>query len=232
MAGLTLSTLRSRAQQRADMVGSQFVTDAEWTTYLDDAASELHDILLQSDPNIVSATGSISVVNGIEAYALPTDFYRAQALYWMSGGRRQFPLRRFALHQLGADADILMVSMTSVRPHSYDLIGSQIWFFPLPQSNGSIQMIYAKQYIRFTGESATLDYPTVNGWDEFVVIGAALKALAKEQNESQALMLEKQALTARIRTMAAARDQFEPRPFRDVYGGTSRFRRIRAGVCR
>ena len=47
MDGPTLAQLRASAQSAADMVGSNFVTDAEWTSWINGAAKELYGILVQ-----------------------------------------------------------------------------------------------------------------------------------------------------------------------------------------
>lgn len=57
-------------------------------------------------------------------------------------------------------------------------------------------------------ESNTLD--GISGWEEYIVIDAAMKAMAKEESDIQALLVRKQAMMKRLDDMTEARDAGEP----------------------
>ena len=57
-------------------------------------------------------------------------------------------------------------------------------------------------------ESTTLD--GISGWEEYIVIDAAMKAMAKEESDIQPLLVRKQAMLKRLEDMAEARDAGEP----------------------
>jgi len=48
---VTLSDLITRSRQRADMVNTQFVTDSEITSYLNESLGELYDLIIQNAGN-------------------------------------------------------------------------------------------------------------------------------------------------------------------------------------
>ena len=55
-----------------------------------------------------------------------------------------------------------------------------------------------------------------NGWEEYVVVDAAIKCLEKEESDTQVLELRKQRLVMRIQSLAASCDQGFPERVTDV----------------
>ena len=56
MAIVELSTLKQRAQRRADMVNSSFVSDGEIKDYVNSSIAELYDFLVKSYEDYFVAT--------------------------------------------------------------------------------------------------------------------------------------------------------------------------------
>jgi hypothetical protein len=57
----------------------------------------------------------------------------------------------------------------------------------------------------------------VSGWEEYVVVDVAIKALAKEESDVSVLMAQKEALRARIVQVSAQRDVSAPATVTDVH---------------
>ncbi len=74
MALVQLKDLRTRTRQRADMVYSQFVSDAELNNYLNDALKELYDLLIQANVDYYQETLNFTIA----AASLPIPFQYAQ----------------------------------------------------------------------------------------------------------------------------------------------------------
>jgi hypothetical protein len=232
MAGLTLAQIRTQAKRRADMEQSDstgsYISNAEWTDIINEAGSELHDLIVRSDPGYFRSTEDISVVANTETYSLSQldpAFYKVLAVYWMDDGHR-VAMKRFLLHDLDPDyVERDRLASTAGRPYLYDVLGSDLFLAPKPTASGTVQLWYTPQYVRKSDDSDTFDYPVINGWEQFIVLGAAIKALAKENTDVSALLMEKQATEARILNMARVKDQFAARKMRDVYGTMRRSRR-------
>jgi hypothetical protein len=62
--------------------------------------------------------------------------------------------------------------------------------------------------LRCWSESTTID--GVSGWEEYVVVDAALKAMGKEESDVSVLMSQKQAMVKRLQDMAENRDIGNP----------------------
>lgn len=62
----------------------------------------------------------------------------------------------------------------------------------------------ASAIISFWSDSSVLD--GISGWEEYVIVDAAMKAQIKQENDITPLMIQKQDLRARIESMAEGRD--------------------------
>ena len=91
MATTTLTVLQTRVRQMADMVGSNFVTDAELVYKINAAWQELYDLLVANDgadyfttsTTFTMTSGSIAIgAGGIGA----TTFYKLRGVEWQIGG--------------------------------------------------------------------------------------------------------------------------------------------------
>lgn len=67
-----------------------------------------------------------------------------------------------------------------------------------------------------SGGTQQVDMNGVNGWEDYVVVDAAIKCLVKEESDPRALMEQKQGLLKRIEAMAANRDAGKPEKITDV----------------
>jgi hypothetical protein len=68
--------------------------------------------------------------------------------------------------------------------------------------------------VRAWSESTTID--GISGWEEYVVVDAAMKAMGKEESDVSLLAAQKQAMTKRLQDMAANRDAANPGTVADV----------------
>lgn len=59
----------------------------------------------------------------------------------------------------------------------------------------------------------------IHGWEEYVVLDAAIRALTKEESDPSPLYAEKQEIVQRINEMADSRDKGSPKRLVDVTGG-------------
>jgi hypothetical protein len=57
----------------------------------------------------------------------------------------------------------------------------------------------------------------ISGWEEYIVVDAAIKMLNKEESDVGVLSKEKDRLVLRITAASANRDIAEPEPIADVY---------------
>lgn len=180
----TLVQLIADVRQRADLVSSQFVTDLEITEYLNQSATDLYDLKVAArGQDYYEATYAITTVAGTPTYALPPDFYQMITVETDVGGFK-----------------VVMVPFMRTEHGKYSF---------LPLSGGrSITLYYVPACPRLVSSGDTFD--GVNGWEELIVVDAAMKCLEKEESDVSALMARKAMLTERIQAMAPERDAGMP----------------------
>lgn len=232
---LSLGELRLMSQQRADRVGSDFVTTPEWNSYINQSYLELYDILIGAFEDYNVATPLIFTTDGSTTqYPLPDGI-----LY--SGAKPLYKL-------LGVDCGLASTSNAWVTLHKFDFIsrnryvfpnisstymgvfnlryrifGSTLFFIPTPSGAQYIRLWYIPRLATLLQDTDLAD--GISGWTEYVITDAAIKALQKEESDVSVLMAQKQMLLDRIQSMAQNRDAGMPdtisdtRSFSERWGG-------------
>lgn len=68
--------------------------------------------------------------------------------------------------------------------------------------------------VRAWKDSTTID--GVSGWEEYIIVDSALKAMGKEEDENNFMVISKQAMVQRLKDMAINRDAANPATVADV----------------
>jgi hypothetical protein len=208
VATFALSVLRARAQQESDNVNSSFVatsgTVPEWTALINASYQELYGLLVQAFGNdyYVASPYSFTTDGSNYLYALPTN----PAMFKL----------------LGVDLQVQASSLwVSLKPfvfndrNRFGLVNS-----PVPMAGQTVRLWYVPVLTALSGDSdVTVDIP--NGWEEFIVIDAAMKALDKEESDVSVKMARKQAIIDRINAEAENRDAGSPAHIVDFYGAAA-----------
>lgn len=231
---LSLGQVRLMAQQRADRVNSNFVTDPEWNTYINQSAFELYDLLttLYEDYNVAQPAIFLSVGANAQ-YPLPDG-----QLSFLDETGTPFVARPF-YKILGLDCGLASTSNAWVTLHKFDFIsrnryvfpnitstylgvfnlryrvlGNNLMFIPTPAGNQYFRLWYVPRMQEMLRDTDVLD--GVSGWTEYVIIDAAIKALQKEESDVTVLALQKQAIIDRINSTAMNRDAGQPDTISDT----------------
>lgn len=208
-ANVDLAELKVRAREAADMVNSTYVEDSELTRYINASAQELYDLLIAAyGQEYYLSEDSIIVLNGVDTYNLPADFYKLLGvdLVLSASGNEAVTLHPYALSERNKfNNSYLTVSNSngSVRAR-YRLQNNTIKIIPEPSGGYSLNILYIPAMTKFVAGVDTFD--GVNGWEEYIVIDAAIKMLRKEESDISALTLEKKDMLERIESMAGSRD--------------------------
>lgn len=224
----TLSNLRSSARRKADQENSEFVVDAELDDYINEGVAELHDLLVTVFQDYFKSSENVTLVADTEAYALPSTFYKLLGAFYVSGGIR-YPLQQFAMNELGeweADRIVPVISGQYLR---YRIVGNEIFFTPKPNGAGTVELWFVPQPTKLVGNTDTVSYAVVIGWEEYISNHAAIRMLQKEESDSTPLLLRQQKLEQRIRAAARGRNAAAPQRVTDVYSGRRNYPRRRTG---
>lgn len=215
---ITLAELRLQARQRADMEESDFVSDSELTSYINNSIAELVDILCEAygSEYYVTEGAESAITSGESTYALPADFYELKGVdikldgsNWMNVARFNFNKRNrfseFATWAFGIDG------VTNVE---YRIVGNNITFSPEPDRNATYRLWYVPLPTKLVADADTLD--DLNSYSEYVIVDAAIKMMQKEESDVTVLFAQKQALEKRIRDKSQNRDAGQAPTISDV----------------
>lgn len=214
--GITLLELKTQARQRADMESSEFVSDSELLNYINSSIAELHDILIQaygSDYYILSDT--FTTTSGEGSYDLPDDFYKLVGVDVKLNGQDYANIKKFNFNERNRFSDITVWNLAGVPSIRYRLVGDQLLFSPIPDTNTLVKLWYIPLSVKLTADDDELN--DLNQFSEYVIVDAAIKMLQKEESDVQVLMAQKGALIKRITEVANNRDAGEPESVSDIY---------------
>lgn len=205
---VTFAQLVSSAKDRANMEKSTLITDAQWKEYVNKSKDSLYDLLISaySDEYYVT-TYTFSVVGGTSEYALPSDFYKLISCS-LKSGQEYMPLKKFSYQSRNRNDYYPYRSNRFNLRYEYRISGSNIILDPVPSSNDTIELIYIPMAVNLSADGDLLK--GFNGWEEYIIIDVAIKALRKEESDTTELERDLMRLTERLDRMADQRDIGQP----------------------
>ncbi len=209
---MTLAELRTATRQRADMVNSQFISDSELNSYVNQSYFELYDLLVQKyGDDYYVASPYVFTTDGVNNFfSLPSDFYKLLGVdLALSNTNDSFvTIRPFNFGDRNRYAVPNFQSFYGVTNLRYRLKANQLWLTPIPGANQKIQIWYVPRLSTLTSDTDTCD--GISGWTEYVIIDAAIKCLQKEESDVSVLLAQKAAMIQRIQNAAENRDAANP----------------------
>jgi len=247
---MSLWELRLRAQQAADRVNSDFVTDSEWNAFIRLAMYELYDLLIGSYEDYFATERVTILTNGsTQYYDLPNGYDNylggeydgvsgapAQAFYKMAGvdlavntstvNPAWVTLKKFNF--IDRNKYVYPNSTSTiygVYNQAYRIMGNQIDFIPVPAGSQTVRLWYVPKLPALLQDTdlTTLGY---SGWLRYPIVRAAKYALDKEEGSDTSKQdAEILFLKQRIEQMAQNRDTGAPDTISEtrrdgIYGGT------------
>lgn len=227
----TLLQLRDEVRQRADMVNSDFVSDAEINRYLNESISELYDMLIavQGQEWYVK-THDFTMAAGADTYDIHPDhdFYLLLGVDVNAGGPTPIPLQPYMLderHNRSRDFPVYSGIYRGVARLRYRMGGTideltgvyqhQITIKPTSSASGrDYTLIYIPHAPVLNNDVDVWD--GFNGWEEYAIVDSTIKCLEKEESSTLAQERRKERLIGRIEGLASAHDDGFPERVTDV----------------
>lgn len=237
-AEMSLGEIRTRSQQRADRLNSNFVTLPEWNFFINQAMFELYDLLVTTYEDLFTASpatfvvdgtrflyplpdGTTTFTNGVTGAAMVAEpFYKllgvdlalnASANGYVSIKRFNFADRNKFVYPNSAS------TIYGVFNLQYRMMGINMEFIPTPSAGQQIRLWYIPRLKQLLNDQdvTTIGY---SGWLQYVVIRAAKYALDKEESDTSKLDQELQFLIKRIEASASNRDAGNPQTISSTRG--------------
>lgn len=220
---ITLAALRVAARQRADMENSQFVSDSELNSYINNSIAELTDVITDAygSEYYVVSSGELPITSNVSTYTLPEDMYQLKGVDIKLENQQYVNVQRFNFNERNQYSNFSGWSLSGLTNVRYRIVGNNIIFTPAPDANAVYQLWYTPIPPQLISDSDTFD--DVNSYSEYVIVDAAIKMLQKEESDVSVLFAQKQALEKRIRDKAGHRDAASSETITDIYAESNDF---------
>jgi hypothetical protein len=222
------------AQQRCDRVNASTITPQEWLSYLNSEAARLWAILTSAYEDYGlnrfqftlpgAATNSIQVgANTINKDV--NDFAKLRGVWRQISASGGFPQWAPVL-RVNSYMESSLYSTPALNPIlgnlivAYQLLGSTLEILPIQSASGTYLLAYTPCFTKFTQTTEVIDgtWISMNGIEEYIVLGMAWKALVKEEStESANIIKQEQSMLEKIIMMQIApRDDAQPGRIQDT----------------
>lgn len=219
---VSLTNLTDRAKQMADLVGSSFVSSTEWTTWINSGLMELYDIVVGAYEDYFTTSTTSTITSG-SSFALPAAFYKLRGIDYQISGSDYLNVPQYNFN----DRNRQLYWTYSPRGHDsvrrYRLIADTLEITPNDRATGTYRIWYVPAATALSAGSDTI--PTAlskSGWEEYIVLYAAVKAKLKGEEEVEDMENQKLALAQRIVSMSANRNADQPERITDL-SNTARY---------
>jgi hypothetical protein len=187
---VSLGYLRYQAQSRCDRINSTFVSKGEWNSYITEARKQFYNIMTTAYGNdyFVANPYTYTLSGSTQFYPLPSDFYKllgvevalngSDPLSWVTIKKFEFIERnRWSFPNV-----YTFYGITNLR---YRLNGSNIYMVPPTLGGGQTMRIwYVPRPKTLLADTDIVD--GIAGYEEFVIVTAAMIALIKEESPTAA----------------------------------------------
>ncbi|HJZ02978.1 MAG TPA: hypothetical protein VJ305_19830 [Streptosporangiaceae bacterium] len=228
---VSLVTLIQKAKQRTNLEGAgQIIPDSEWTDYINTGLSNWWDEVRGStwvgqyyrSQYQFQTTASQQEVNFPiqnpppgSYYPLPNDFLAMTSVDIFLSPNLVLSARMFQEEQRNMFR-WYPVGWLFDQPIFYNIWQNNIVFVPAPQSTFSVNINYVPVAPQLFNADDTFD--SINGWEEYIVMDAAIKAAMKmgRMDLVPLFQAEMARQTQRIRSMAPRRDMSNPEVVHEI----------------
>lgn len=203
-ATVSLVDVRTEALRRISMEYSTQLQIPELNWWINGSGAELHD-------HLVSAYGEKYALNEQQfasqvnkaTYSFVTDigapnFYQLHGLDVQQGGY-WIPVGEFKL----AERERFQYPASNAL-YAWRFQGANLVIAPTPKAVVQFKLYYAPTWTKLVADTDTFD--TIDGWDEFVVVDVAIKALAKLDRPADIFIGQKAAMVKRLTEMKMMRN--------------------------
>lgn len=207
---VSLATLSERTLQRANLEGrSAFIKPFELTDLVNGSIAEWVDEVRGTTWNgtYSRAPHIITTAINTQVYPLPGDFVALLSVDVSVSAGTVVAARSYQEEERNAYRNYpLLGGWSTSSPIFYQVQGTNISFIPIPQGAYSVTVNYVPTAPVLSDPDDTID--SINGWEEFIVLDAAIKCLIKA-GEAETIPILSQRLEKqreRIRSLAPRRD--------------------------
>ncbi len=188
------------------MVGSSLVSDSMWNKYINKSKDVLYDMLVAAyEDEYFAKSTTVSITVNVNEYSLPTDFYKLLQLEIVNSPMQRKTMRKFSFKNKNRFSYPFTVYGYDVS--RYRILGNKLVLYPIPTSGQTLELWYVPLATNLVADGDELQ--GFNGWEEFIIIDAAIKACRKEETDTADLERDRAVIQDQITRMKHNRDAAE-----------------------
>jgi hypothetical protein len=215
MAAISLTELIEDAKGRAEMLGSDFVSESLWKSFINKGLGNLYDILVSSygDDYFAETSKPLDIAQGAGKLDLPVNFYKLIGIemYYMGQWRSmkdfQFAERSLLSGLESAPRYCIQSDKILIRPENHTAL--------------KIRLVYIPEFQKLSALGETFNFKS--SWDDYVILTAAIKAKDLEESDVSVLAAELDFSRQNIIKMAPNRDANRPKKVIDTESVDSQY---------
>lgn len=205
----TLQQLVDEVRQRANLENADnFLTDAEVIRCINQSVRAWRDLLIENQGQDFFVSNTTVALTGAASYALSGVYQVVGVSHTLNGIVNVLKPYNFA--DRGK-----FTTPGGVSPARYRVQGANLYVLPVVPS-GTLNL----SYIPYFTDLATLASDTLevfNGWEEWIILDAAMKALEKESTDTSQLFARREMTERRLISQAQYQDRGMPESVSDIY---------------
>jgi hypothetical protein len=227
----TLTNLIAAVRSRTDRVGSDFVSDAEITGWLNEGLSELWDVINSTNKDFVLDSDTVSVSSGTASYSLSSfdpEILRIRGVS-LAINNINYTLAPCSIRERDHDPTavypyVFLPDYTGpgAAPHNcpyrYRYEGANLVITPTPQESGTITVYYTPKATVLVSGSDETDSVLDAHWLKYPILSACIEVKDKEDEDTSRLARKKLEVEQRVRKAVKIR-YTDPRTIVDVNSG-------------
>ncbi len=221
MTAVTLTQLRAKARERADLTGSAFITDTadSLDSWINEGAQKLHALHVQAyGEDYVEKSAALTTVANQTDYALPTDFFQLLGIELpVNGEQKALKLynraQRNSFSAVNASRGLprykLSKGVVRLLPAPTGVLVGKFWYSPL------LQVTHGETVANLLVD-ATDSISFENGAERYVIMYAARLAMIKQEDDVTAITADLRAEEASLQVLIDSRNAAEPKSAVDI----------------
>ena len=210
MPSFTLAEIRDRVRERTDKVGSTFLTDTEINKLISGSYARLYTRIVKAGVSAFEKTQTIVTAGLAASYAVPADYAATLRVDYQNNAG---PVRWWTLPESTMQDQPRYESILSPQwAQAFRVVGDgtvggdKVYLLPIPPNGQTYRHVYVPAPRALTVDGDTLD--GVFGFEEWIVMDAAIKVLSKEGGDTTAQLERDRAIISEdIDTQVTLRSQ-------------------------
>lgn len=220
MTAVTLTTLRARVREKADMPVAGFIANSSTSldAFINEGIEIVHDMLVEAyGADYVEKSSSFTYTSG--DVSLPSDFYKLLGVDLNTNGgvvtlepyNRRERNRYKNAGTFGILGSIPRYKLSSVGGISGT---GALRLLPVPASGTTGTVWYSPTATVLVNAGDSVNFP--GGWEKYVVLYATIQCLAKEESDASAWIAQLNMLDQKYKSIMENRDVGAPNHSVDV----------------